>query len=142
MSGLIYPKVQPVIGGDGQVVYENTTKSGFEQRVFIMYHGTDSIEAVLGILKIGFKPSGAKKNMLGQGVYVSKSREKAERYGRYVFKLLVYVGRVKIIDIQHHPDQKTWQVNFGSAWVPPNNHMVKSGLEVRSLTKKKDAHMS
>ena len=133
MSGCVYAEEL-----DGQVVYDKVTRGRFEQRIFVMYHGTDSIEAVQGILQNGFRPSGAKKNMLGQGVYVSKSREKAERYGQFVFKLLVYVGRVKIIDRQNHPEQKTWQVDFGSAWLPPHNKMVASGLEVRCF---KDSYM-
>ncbi|KAJ1189347.1 hypothetical protein NDU88_006095 [Pleurodeles waltl] len=73
--------------------------------------------------------------MLGPGVYVSRAIEKARRYpigmeGRnVVLKLRVNVGRVKKIDRQGHPDQKSWHSHYDTAWVPPNCGMVSSGLE-------------
>merc|ERR1719323_2124145 len=67
--------------------------------------------------------------MLGNGVYVSASRAKAQAYGQVIFKLLVYPGDVCRVDRQGHPWQKTWQKYYDSAWVPRNCGMVPSGLE-------------
>ncbi|RXM90736.1 hypothetical protein EOD39_21898 [Acipenser ruthenus] len=75
--------------------------------------------------------------MLGQGVYVSRDFNKASRYPlnlpdkeRRVLKLRVNVGKVKKIDRQRHPMQKTWHDHgYDTAWVPPNCGMVPSGLE-------------
>ena len=58
--------------------------------------------------------------MLGKGVYVSSTLRKTEAYGPITFKLLVYPGRICLVDRQGHPRQKTWQRDFGSAWTPPN----------------------
>uniref|UniRef100_A0A3B3RMT3 PARP catalytic domain-containing protein n=1 Tax=Paramormyrops kingsleyae TaxID=1676925 RepID=A0A3B3RMT3_9TELE len=78
-----------------------------------MYHGTTQT-AALNIKKHGFQRS--KDGMLGPGVYISRSFEKAQRYPiklpvneqRAVLKLRVRVGKVKKIDRQGHPLQKTW----------------------------------
>ncbi|KAI4901123.1 hypothetical protein NFI96_023725 [Prochilodus magdalenae] len=76
--------------------------------------------------------------MLGPGIYLSRSFEKASRYplnpaaGEQlaVLKLSVRVGKVKKIDYQGHPLQKTWHDHgYDTAWVPPNCGMVPSGLE-------------
>ena len=111
---------------------EERTKSDFEARVFIMYHSTDTPEKAQSIVENGLRKSGAPGNMLGAGIYVSKTMEKAERYGAYTFKLLVYTGKVCRITGQGHPMQSTWQKHYSSAWVPPNCGMVPSGLEVSS----------
>uniref|UniRef100_A0A0E9XNL1 PARP catalytic domain-containing protein n=2 Tax=Anguilla anguilla TaxID=7936 RepID=A0A0E9XNL1_ANGAN len=74
--------------------------------------------------------------MLGRGVYVSRDPEKARRYpldldpaGRRIMELKVDVGKVKKIDQQGHPLQKTWQTKgYDTAWVPPKCGMVASGL--------------
>uniref|UniRef100_A0A3B3R8H9 Uncharacterized protein n=1 Tax=Paramormyrops kingsleyae TaxID=1676925 RepID=A0A3B3R8H9_9TELE len=104
-------------------------------RMYIMYHGTTKT-AALNIKKHGFQRS--KDGMLGPGVYISRSFEKAQRYPinlpvneqRAVLKLRVRVGKVKKIDRQGHPLQKTWhQHGYDTAWVPPNCGMVPSGLE-------------
>uniref|UniRef100_A0A8C4RFZ4 PARP catalytic domain-containing protein n=1 Tax=Erpetoichthys calabaricus TaxID=27687 RepID=A0A8C4RFZ4_ERPCA len=105
-----------------------------QDRVYIMYHGTTK-ENAEKIRKEGFKAS--TKGMLGKGVYVSRDIQKAGRYPldidesqRYVLKILVNVGRVKKIDKQKHPMQKTWHdKGYDTAWVPPNCGMVPSGLE-------------
>jgi len=68
--------------------------------------------------------------MLGPGVYASRDFKKAEHYGQVVFKLIVYVGKVKRIDHQGHPMQKTWSSHgYDTAWVPPGCGMVDSNLE-------------
>ena len=67
--------------------------------------------------------------MLGAGIYVSRSIEKAAAYGDTVLKLLVYPGHTCKINRQGHPLQKTWHGDYSSAWVPPDCGMVDSGLE-------------
>uniref|UniRef100_A0AAZ3PD63 PARP catalytic domain-containing protein n=1 Tax=Oncorhynchus tshawytscha TaxID=74940 RepID=A0AAZ3PD63_ONCTS len=103
-------------------------------RTYIMYHGT-SWWAAQKIMAKGFCQS--KCGMLGQGVYLSRDLEKASRYPldltehqKVVIKVKVNVGKVKKVDRQGHPLQKTWHdEGYDSAWVPPNSGMVKSGLE-------------
>uniref|UniRef100_A0AAZ3PKY0 PARP catalytic domain-containing protein n=1 Tax=Oncorhynchus tshawytscha TaxID=74940 RepID=A0AAZ3PKY0_ONCTS len=103
-------------------------------RIYIMYHGT-SWWAAQKIMAKGFCLSN--RGMLGQGVYLSRDLEKASRYPldltehqKVVIKVKVNVGKVKTIDRQSHPLQKTWHdEGYDSAWVPPNCGMVKSGLE-------------
>uniref|UniRef100_A0A3P9NDW1 Grass carp reovirus (GCRV)-induced gene 2p n=1 Tax=Poecilia reticulata TaxID=8081 RepID=A0A3P9NDW1_POERE len=107
-----------------------------DRGVYTMYHGTTVANARL-IIANGFQQS--TKGMLGNGVYVSRDRKKAERYplninaaDRVVLKLHVRVGRVKRIDKDNHPMQYTWSTQgYDTAWVPPNCGMkaVPSGLE-------------
>lgn len=100
-----------------------------------MYHGTSAQAAAL-IRKHGFKISTGPGQMLGDGVYASRDKRKAQHYadkhrgsGGVVLVLRVRVGRVKRIDRQGHPLQKTWQQNgYDTAWVPPSCNMVPSGL--------------
>ncbi|KAK3571230.1 hypothetical protein QTP86_005423 [Hemibagrus guttatus] len=101
---------------------------------YIMYHGT-TLEAAKQIKQHGFRRSSG--GMLGPGVYVSRSIDKAKRYPLKpepgtrlaILKLRVRVGKVKKIDRQGHPLQKTWHIQYDTAWVPPNCGMVPSGLE-------------
>uniref|UniRef100_UPI00398EC87E grass carp reovirus (GCRV)-induced gene 2e n=1 Tax=Pristiophorus japonicus TaxID=55135 RepID=UPI00398EC87E len=105
-------------------------------KVYVMYHGT-SKQNVNSICnpRIGFQRS--KDGMLGPGVYVSRDFQKASKYPLFldenqkaVLKLKVNVGRVKKIDHQGHPLQKTWQRHgYDTAWCPPDCGMVPSGLE-------------
>ncbi|TRY95505.1 hypothetical protein DNTS_026162 [Danionella cerebrum] len=104
------------------------------RRFYTMYHGT-TMETAQKIKREGFRPSS--DGMLGPGVYVSRSFKKATRYpltDRHkdlaILKLRVRVGKVKKIDYQGHPLQKSWHQNgYDCAWVPPNCGMVPSGLE-------------
>jgi len=101
-----------------------------------MYHGTSVANARL-IVADGFRQSPG--GMLGKGVYVTRDKNKAERYplkldssDRVVLELRVRVGRVKRIDKDNHPMQYTWSTQgYDTAWVPPNCGMaaVPSGLE-------------
>ncbi|KAI1903774.1 hypothetical protein AGOR_G00030680 [Albula goreensis] len=99
-----------------------------------MYHGTTK-EAAENIKRNGFAPSA--DGMLGPGVYVSRDPEKASRYpldvdsrDRRILELKVDVGKVKKIDHQGHPLQKSWHSKgYDTAWVPPKCGMVPSGLE-------------
>ncbi|XP_060727007.1 uncharacterized protein LOC132846349 [Tachysurus vachellii] len=104
-------------------------------RYYIMYHGT-TLEAAKQIKLHGFRRSA--DGLLGPGVYVSRSVTKARRYPLNppsgerlaILKLKVRVGKVKKIDRQGHPLQKTWHdEGYDMAWVPPNCGMVPSGLE-------------
>ncbi|KAI5103899.1 hypothetical protein C0J45_5525 [Silurus meridionalis] len=104
------------------------------QRFYVMYHGT-TWENALKIKRRGFDPS--LDGMLGRGVYLSRDFTKASTYPRSnqnqalaVIKVNVRVGKVKRIDYQGHPLQKTWhQHGYDTAWVPANCGMVASGLE-------------
>ncbi|KAL7844266.1 hypothetical protein SRHO_G00228050 [Serrasalmus rhombeus] len=101
---------------------------------YLMYHGT-SRSAAQQIMAHGFKPS--KDGMLGRGVYLSRDLNKASRYPlnlaeheRVVLRVWANVGRVKKIDRQGHPLQKTWHDHgYDTAWCPPGCGMVPSGLE-------------
>nr|XP_015193224.1 PREDICTED: uncharacterized protein LOC102691376 [Lepisosteus oculatus] len=105
-------------------------------RAYTMYHGTHLAHAK-AIVRAGFRRSG--DGLLGAGVYVSRNIEKAKCYplgagrqDKVVFKLKVRVGRVKKIDRDDHPLQKTWhQQGYDSAWVPPHSRIssIKSGRE-------------
>uniref|UniRef100_A0A8D0CE13 Grass carp reovirus (GCRV)-induced gene 2p n=1 Tax=Scleropages formosus TaxID=113540 RepID=A0A8D0CE13_SCLFO len=77
-----------------------------ENGTYIMYHGT-----------------------------TNRDLQKASKYPlpehqSVVFKLKVRVGRVKKIDRQGCPLQKTWHdCSYDTTWCPPNCGMLKSGLE-------------
>ncbi|XP_077089239.1 uncharacterized protein LOC143740943 [Siphateles boraxobius] len=103
-------------------------------KIYRMYHGT-SRSAAQQIKRCGFQQS--QDGMLGRGVYLSRDLNKATRYPlhlpehqRAVIRVKVDVGRVKKIDHQGHPLQKTWHDHgYDTAWCPPNCGMVPSGLE-------------
>ncbi|XP_018429645.1 PREDICTED: uncharacterized protein LOC108802274 [Nanorana parkeri] len=106
-----------------------------DDRIYVMYHGTTS-SAAENIIKNGFEQS--PDGMLGEGVYVSKNKEKALRYPlededkkyQVVLKLRVNVGKVIRIDYQQHPLRTSWHDHgFDTAWVPPFCGMVESNLE-------------
>nr|XP_005987295.1 PREDICTED: uncharacterized protein LOC102355794 [Latimeria chalumnae] len=118
---------------DQHLEAEQEPKAG---KLYTMYHGTRVSEAKL-IIQNGFRQS--QDGMLGPGVYISRNQKKAERYPigapsaeKVVLKLSVDVGKVKKIDKDNHPMQKTWHDNgYDTAWVPPMCGMraVPSGLE-------------
>ena len=58
--------------------------NGSTGRVMTMYHGTSAAN-VQSIKQNGFRPSSS--GMLGPGVYVSRDRQKAEKYGDTVLEL-------------------------------------------------------
>ena len=108
-------------------------KSG---HTYTMYHGT-YLKLANTIISKGFQPS--KDGLLGAGVYVSRNMDKAKCYplkidvkDKVVFKLKVRAGKVKKIDSDNHPMQKTWHQNgYDCAWVPPRSNLtaIKSGRE-------------
>ncbi|KAL3063476.1 hypothetical protein OYC64_003110 [Pagothenia borchgrevinki] len=114
----------------------NSSQKPRSRGVYTMYHGT-SITSARVIIANGFKQSS--DGMLGKGVYVSRNINKASGYpflcspaDRVVLQLHVRVGRVKRIDKDNHPMQKTWHSHgYDTAWVPPNIGLlaVRSGLE-------------
>ncbi|KAK2911540.1 hypothetical protein Q8A67_003673 [Cirrhinus molitorella] len=118
---------------DRHLQADQAPKSG---RLYTMYHGT-TVQTARLIITTGFRQSA--DGMLGAGVYVSRDQKKAERYplraqhtDRVVLKLSVDCGKVKRIDKDNHPLQKTWHnQGYDTAWVPPNCGMksVPSGLE-------------
>ena len=116
----------------GACVWRNQVDSSWH-KVYVMFHSTNSTETAMNIMLDGFHISSSDKNMLGAGVYVSRSLRKTEFYGPITFKLLVYTGRVQIINRQNHPIQKSWQQDHDCAWVPPKCGMVRSGREVSVL---------
>ena len=63
-------------------------------KVYVMYHGTPSLENAALIEQNGFRAS--RGGLLGPGVYVSRDVKKAEQYGRggVIFEVLVRVGKV------------------------------------------------
>uniref|UniRef100_A0A3B1JE29 PARP catalytic domain-containing protein n=1 Tax=Astyanax mexicanus TaxID=7994 RepID=A0A3B1JE29_ASTMX len=105
-----------------------------EGKVYRMYHGT-SRSAAESIMAHGFSQSA--DGMLGRGVYLSRDLNKASRYPlnlpenqRVVLRVKVNVGRVKKIDRQGHPLQRSWHDHgYDTAWCPPECGMVPSGLE-------------
>ncbi|XP_063060062.1 grass carp reovirus (GCRV)-induced gene 2p [Engraulis encrasicolus] len=133
MSAVTFYGWEVEYDGDHHLSAEQEAKSG---RLYTMYHGT-TIPIAQQIIQNGFVQS--RDGMLGPGVYVSRNQKKAERYPigsavnvRVVLKLNVDCGRVKRIDTDNHPMQKTWhQQGYDTAWVPPNCGMksVPSGLE-------------
>ena len=110
-------------------VWNQRTTSEAKKEIFVMYHSTPTCDNVEGILNNGFVWS-EPTNMLGHGIYVSSTLQKAVGYGKFTFKLLVYPGRVCRIDRQGHPKQKSWHSDYSTAWVPPNCGMVPSGHQV------------
>lgn len=101
--------------------------------VRIGYHGTNSA-AALSIMATGFRCSA--DGMLGEGVYWSDDVAKARAYTNdgTILRVQVKVGRVKRIDRQGHPLQKTWHLTHHTAWLPAQadlpaaQRMVPSGL--------------
>uniref|UniRef100_A0A8C1EVP1 PARP catalytic domain-containing protein n=1 Tax=Cyprinus carpio carpio TaxID=630221 RepID=A0A8C1EVP1_CYPCA len=94
-------------------------------RTYIIYHGT-TMKNALRIQREGFRCS--YDGMLGPGVYRSRDKEKASHYPKYVngqhlaiIIVRVRVAKVKRIDYQGHPLQKTlYQHGYDTAWVPAN----------------------
>jgi len=116
-------------------VWSQTTRSGFRQQVFVMYHATREPGRVSDILDSGFKISqrGVSGNpglLLGDGLYVSRNIRKTQSYGDVCFKLLVYPGKTFIVDNSHTGEQRRgWQREYSSAWLPAGHNIHPSGLE-------------
>ncbi|XP_023322799.1 uncharacterized protein LOC111697135 [Eurytemora carolleeae] len=109
-------------------VWVQTTRSGFRQQLFVMYHSTREVENVARILDEGFNLSGSDK-VLGNGLYVSRDLNKSAPYGPVTFKLLVYPGKTKTIQRSDDPLKTSWHKEFSAAWIPPHNSVTPAGLE-------------
>ncbi|XP_045899447.1 uncharacterized protein LOC123967395 [Micropterus dolomieu] len=113
---------------------DTNMNQGYRSQTYIMYHGTTR-KAAKTIKSEGFRQSA--DGMLGRGVYLSRDVEKASRYpighpesDKVIIMVDVKVGKVKMINYQGHPLQKTWHdAGYDTAWVPPGCGMVASGSE-------------
>ncbi len=133
MASMNFYGWEAVYDEDRHLQADQAPKSG---SLYTMYHGT-SIQTARMIITTGFRQSA--DGMLGPGVYVSRDQKKAERYplkspltDRVVLKLIIDCGKIKKIDKDNHPQQKSWHSQgYDTAWVPPNCGMkaVPSGLE-------------
>jgi len=116
-------------------VWSQTTRSGFRQQVFIMYHSTKQPANVGAILQAGFKisqrgESGNPNLLLGDGLYVSRDIEKTLDYGSVCFKLLVYPGKTFMVQDNTTMEERVgWQKEHSSAWIPARNKLHPSGRE-------------
>jgi len=112
-------------------VWSQTTRSGFRQQVFIMYHSTRQVENVESILNSGFNITQRPETLLGNGLYVSRDIEKTLNYGDVCFKLLVYPGKTFQVqdDTPEEHRLRLWQKDHSSAWIPANNKLHPSGRE-------------
>lgn len=72
--------------------WSQTTKSGFRQQIFVMYHSTQ-VENVESIIENGFDISTGQGKLLGNGLYVTRDIQKTLPYGNVCFRLLVYPGK-------------------------------------------------
>jgi len=108
-----------------------------EMSVIRAYHATawSNIES---IRSHGFRASTA--GMLGGGVYISRDLNKVWGYGGAegaICELQVSVGRIQVIDRQHHPKQSLWRSEADTAYVPYRCGMVPSGLEEACVANEK-----
>ena len=100
-----------------------------------MYHATKTPETAAKIISGGFDisrggPSGHPNLFLGDGLYVSRDIHKTQLYGTVCFKLLVYPGKTFVVGNDTTKEERTsWQSEYSSAWIPPNNNIHPSGLE-------------
>ena len=108
----------------GRAVYVHKNRSGFEHKVFVMYHGTQPITNVAPILTNGLRPSPS--GMLGPGIYASMDFSKTDAYGPVTFKLLVYAG--KVIKASGTGETPT-NVPYATTWLPSGAGVVASDKE-------------
>lgn len=111
-------------------VFDGVTKSGFHNRVYLMYHGS-TVENIASILENGFVPStgNTSRQRFGDGVYVSRDIVKAFNYGDVTLKLLVYEGHQRVMNAKKDGRKRRWQEDFMSAWVPADSPVAKDKME-------------
>ena len=95
-------------------LWSQTTKGGFRQQIFVMYHAT-AWENVSYILREGFKDSQGSRLTLGSGLYVSRDKGKAELYGEVCCKLLAYPGKTYGVWNPKDPLRFSWNRHHSSA---------------------------
>ena len=105
-------------------VHSKTDSNGLQHNVYVMYHATKR-HNVPSILRDGFNPSTA--GMLGPGLYLSRDIDKTRSYGDVCFKVLVYTGKTRMMDSADNSG--SWRATYDSAYLPPNNRVVKSRKE-------------
>ena len=96
----------------------------YSAKVFVMYHATKASN-VSSILSDGFKPSTG--GMLGPGLYLSRDIDKTRAYGDVCLKVLAYTGKTRKMDSADNSG--SWRDTYDSAFLPPNNSVVKSRRE-------------
>lgn len=107
--------------------------------VYKMYHGTTKA-AAHSIKKHGFKASigdPLKPNLLGKGVSVTRDIKKARRYGPWILRLRVSLGKCRRMTSktsQHM--RRTWHsFGYDSAWIPRKSAWIHKGNEEFSIFK-------
>jgi len=91
--GIDSNRLKPIVLSDDHQAIET-------DKIYVMYHGTPSLENAALIEQNGINAS--RGGLLGPGIYVSRNIKKAEQYGvgGVIFEVLVKVGRV--CHIQDH----------------------------------------
>ena len=114
-------------------IYSAKTKSGFDQRVFVMYKGVKSGE-FSKVMTQGLPFDSVGK--LGPGYYLTRSFPEALRQGDVVLKLFVHPGLCKKARPETGGDQTSgnWQENFTGAWLANTDNGQRSELNcIRSV---------
>ncbi len=114
------------------LAYRHTRPSGFQDRIYVMYHSTDP-KNVKSILTNGFNLSTG--GTLGPGVYVSEDIKKTIPYGDVTLKLVVYVG--KTVKVTSYENRSTWQAEANSAWIPAGCKSIGNGRSENCVGKSK-----
>ena len=117
-------------GFSERAVLVHTGPDGFNHQFFVMYHATEPYR-VSSILDNGFKESTG--GMLGPGLYVSRDIDKTRSYGDVCFKLLVYTGKTRSVTAAD--ESGSWRSQYDSAYLPPNNDVVKTRGNVLEVSK-------
>ena len=123
-------------GFSERAVLVHTGPDGFDHRFFVMYHATPASN-VSSILDNGFNES--TEGMLGPGLYVSRDIDKTRFYGGVCFKLLVYTGKTRLVTAADKSG--SWRSKYDSAYLPPNNDVVKKKQEETCLKSAKQARI-
>jgi len=106
------------------------------QKLYIMYHATETWQRVDSILRDGFRRS-SDDHILGSGVYVCRDERDTHQYGQFRLKLLVYTHERKEVTNETkltNLNKKTWKTMLKSrfkahqaTWIPPLLGMVPFG---------------
>ena len=127
------------------LVHADPRDPKFLHQFYVAYHGT-AASNVESILANGLRES--EKGMFGKGVYVSRDIRKTFWYTEdkkdgkgpgACFKLLVYTGKTKTMT--EVDNLGSWRSEFDSAYLPPNNDVVKSKREETCLRSAKQVRI-
>lgn len=100
---------------DAVQVWSNETKTGFHQRIYTMYLVAETEEEAKSMR------SRVRDGDLDTGVYLATSLDRARELGSHLVKALVYPGHAKKIKSYDDPLRKTWNRDYGCAWVPTSD---------------------